>query len=99
MTFDPSSHAFFKSTEKLGRLSFASIETFGHWGVLIGESLYWLVAGPKLKQPVRLKAITQQMMEIGIFASSLLTGPSTVGELLLPPSSRHAPILPNARYA
>ncbi len=83
MTFDPSSHVIIKSTEKLGRLSAAAIETFGHWGVLIGECLFWFVAGPKLKQPVRLKAIVHQMMEIGIFAIPIVALLSaTIGIML-----------------
>ncbi|MEE8393324.1 MAG: ABC transporter permease [Rhodospirillales bacterium] len=44
------------------------VETFGYYGVLIGESLFWLIAGPVLKQPVRAGAVFVQMMEIGVHA-------------------------------
>jgi len=55
-------------TETIGRNTISAVETFGHWGVLLGESLFWLVAGPKLKQPIRAGAVVLQMMEVGIRA-------------------------------
>lgn len=70
-------------TERIGRSTVRSIEIFGHWGVLIGGSFFWLFAGPKLKQPVRISAIVNEAMEIGVRAIPivcLLSG--TIGIML-----------------
>jgi len=55
-------------TERVGRSTLASVAAVGHAGVLMIESGYWLVAGPRRGQPVRPSAIAAEMMEIGIFA-------------------------------
>ena len=55
-------------SEKVGRAATGGVEEFGHWGALLVESLYWLVAGPRLGQPVRIGSVFVQMMEIGILA-------------------------------
>lgn len=68
MAFDLFNNGPIRTTEKIGRQTAGAIEAFGHWGVLLGQSLFWIVAGPKLKQPVRLGAVATQMMEVGIFA-------------------------------
>ncbi len=46
----------------------SKIEEIGYCGVLLFESLYWLIAGPRLRQPVRVSSVFVQMMEIGIQA-------------------------------
>lgn len=80
---DTQDNALIRFTEKIGRGTIGAIEVFGHWGVLIGESVYWLFMGPRLKQPVRLNAIFAQMMEIGIRAIPIVVLlSSTIGIML-----------------
>ena len=62
MTDEPAQNGFLKFNGSLGRNTFSAMETLGHWGKLLGESLFWLVAGPKLKQPVRTGAVLVKMM-------------------------------------
>ncbi|MEQ8193156.1 MAG: ABC transporter permease [Rhodospirillales bacterium] len=57
-----------KAFDKLGRSVIALIEEMGHGGILLWQCLYWFVAGPRLGQPVRLRLIMSQMMEIGVYA-------------------------------
>ena len=57
---------FIKLCERVGRSTISGVEEVGNGGVLIGECFYWLIYGPRVKQSVRLGAIFQQMMEIGI---------------------------------
>lgn len=61
-----------RALEKVGRTTVAGVEEIGNCGVVIGESLFWLFAGPRIKQPVRIGAIFQQMMEIGIHAIPII---------------------------
>ncbi len=58
--------------EKTGRHIVSRIEEIGYCGVLLVESLYWLVAGPRMRQPVRVSSIFIQMMEIGIQAVPII---------------------------
>jgi phospholipid/cholesterol/gamma-HCH transport system permease protein len=75
--------AILRHTESVGKTSISAIEMIGHWGALLGESVYWLFAGAKLKQPVRISAVFQQMMEIGIFAVPIVALLSaTIGMML-----------------
>ena len=83
MSPEPSRNSALEFTERLGRGTIGAIETFGHWGVLIGESFFWLFAGPKLKQPVRANAVVAQMMEIGVRALPIVALLSaTIGVML-----------------
>ena len=54
--------------EKVGRTAIAGVEEIGHCGALVAESLFWLFAGPRLGQPVRIGSVFVQMMDIGIKA-------------------------------
>lgn len=54
--------------EDVGRVSVRGIEELGYVATLLGESIYWLVLGPRHRQPVRLAAIFSEMMSIGIQA-------------------------------
>lgn len=54
--------------ETVGRYSVAVIEEIGNGGAVVVESFFWLVMGPSRKQPVRVRAVFAQMMEIGIQA-------------------------------
>jgi phospholipid/cholesterol/gamma-HCH transport system permease protein len=70
-------------TERVGRRTVEGVEEIGRAGGLVAESLFWLVAGPRLKQPVRVGSVFVQMMEIGIQAIpiiALLGG--TIGVML-----------------
>ena len=69
--------------ERIGRGAVSGIEELGTYGVLVVESLYWLVAGPRLRQPVRLGAVFVQMMEIGIKAIPIVAMMAgTIGVML-----------------
>ena len=59
--------------EKVGRKSISGIEEIGTCGVMVGESLYWLFYGPRIRQPVRVRAVFSQAMEIGIHAIPIIT--------------------------
>lgn len=61
-----------RAFEQVGRSAVAGIEEIGNCGVIVGESLFWLFAGPRIKQPVRITAVFQQMMEIGIHAIPII---------------------------
>lgn len=69
--------------EQIGRSAVAGIEEVGNGGVLIAESVYWLVLGRRVGQRVRMASLFDQMMEIGVKAIpiiALLTG--TIGVML-----------------
>jgi len=52
--------------ERLGRASVALVEEFGYYLALCIECLYWLACGALRRQPVRLSATVQQMVDIGL---------------------------------
>lgn len=80
---DPQPHPVLRHTEALGRSVMEAVETIGHWGVLIGESIFWIVAGRRLNQRVRLNSVIHQMMEIGILAVPIVALLSaTIGVML-----------------
>ena len=58
--------------DQVGRMSIAAFEEMGRHGVLVTESLYWLVLGPRMNQPVRLGAVFAEMMEIGVRAIGII---------------------------
>ena len=58
----------FRFADKIGRSTIKATEEIGICGALVGESLFWLFFGPRLKQPVRIGAVFRQCMEIGIIA-------------------------------
>jgi phospholipid/cholesterol/gamma-HCH transport system permease protein len=69
--------------ERLGRRTAGGIEEFGFATTLLGESLYWITLGHWRRQPVRLAAVFDQMMEIGVFAIPIVTVLSaTIGTML-----------------
>lgn len=72
-----------RMAERLGRKTAAGVEEFGFATTLFGESLYWIALGRWRHQPVRLAAIVDQMMEIGVFAIPIVTVLSaTIGAML-----------------
>ncbi|MEO5337513.1 MAG: ABC transporter permease [Magnetospirillum sp. WYHS-4] len=70
-------------TEKVGRNVVVAVEEIGNCGVLLGESLFWMLLGPKYRQPVRMVSIVAQMMEIGIRAVPIIALlAATIGVML-----------------
>jgi len=55
-------------TERIGRRFVTGVEDFGYATALLGESLFWIIAGHWLRQPVRLHAVAEEMMDIGVRA-------------------------------
>lgn len=48
------------------------VSDFGYLTTLFGESFYWLLFGPRRKQPVRIAAVFAQMMQVGVEAIPIL---------------------------
>jgi phospholipid/cholesterol/gamma-HCH transport system permease protein len=59
-------------TERVGRQFTTGVEDFGYAAALLAESLVWIVAGRWLEQKVRLAAIVEEMMNIGVRAIPVL---------------------------
>jgi phospholipid/cholesterol/gamma-HCH transport system permease protein len=69
--------------DRVGRATIAGIEEAGSCGMMVAESLYWLVMGPKQRQPVRVGSVFVQMMEIGIGAVPIIAVlGATIGMML-----------------
>ena len=56
-----------------GRRTLGGIAEAGYLFMLFVESLYWLVAGPFVRQPVRLTNVFAEMMKIGVLAVPIVT--------------------------
>lgn len=56
----------------VGRSSSKIVEEYGYYLVLTFESLYWIVAGPFQRQPVRLPAVFVQMVGVGVAATPIV---------------------------
>lgn len=61
------------SVERLGRHTVGAVEEWGYYLALVVESVYWMVVGPFLRQPVRLPSVFMQMMGIGVAAIPIVT--------------------------
>jgi len=59
---------FYQLSEQVGRKFVSGVEDFGYGAVLLVESVFWLLAGRWMQQRVRLSAIVQEMMAIGVLA-------------------------------
>ncbi|MBF0251350.1 MAG: ABC transporter permease [Alphaproteobacteria bacterium] len=57
---------------RIGQGTVAFMEELGRHGVLVAESVYWLLAGPRMNQPVRMGAVIAEMMEIGVRAIGII---------------------------
>ena len=55
-----------ETLERIGRTCVDLVEEFGYYLTLTLESLFWIVFGSTRRQPVRLSAAIQQMVEVGI---------------------------------
>ena len=58
--------------DRVGRTTVAGIEEIGNGGVLVVESFFWLLFGPRRRQPVRVDSVFVQMVEIGIQAIPII---------------------------
>ena len=73
----------FKVFDKAGRFAVSSVKEVGYGGSLLAESVFWLFAGPRVGQPVRLHQVFAQMMEVGIMALPIVAVMSaTIGVML-----------------
>ncbi len=54
--------------EGVGEKTILAIEEVGYHFALLVESLYWLLLGPFVHQPVRLHAVMSEMIKIGVLA-------------------------------
>lgn len=55
-------------TEQAGRRFVAGVEEVGYGSALLAESLYWIFAGVWWQQPVRLRRVVTEMMQVGVAA-------------------------------
>jgi phospholipid/cholesterol/gamma-HCH transport system permease protein len=69
--------------EPIGRKTVAAIGEIGLGAALFGQSLFWMAAGRRRGQPVRVKAAFERAMEVGIQAIPIVTMMSlTIGIML-----------------
>ena len=69
--------------DRLGRAAMRSVDEFGFAAAVLGESLYWIARGRSRGQRVRLSAIVNQAMEIGVSALPIITMlAATIGIML-----------------
>ena len=72
-------HAF----ERIGRATLNGVSEVGYGAVLLVQAVFWTVMGSRRAQPVRLSAIFQRCMEVGIAAIPIVTMMSvTIGMML-----------------
>jgi len=69
---DALSNSALQPLENLGRRAVSGVEEAGYVLALLAESIFWIFAGPFLKQPVRVPAVFTQMMSIGIAAAPIV---------------------------
>lgn len=83
MAADDAQNPVVRTTERVGRSVVSGIEEMGLGAVMVAESLYYLFLGRRVKQPVRLAALFEQMMEIGIQAVPIIALlAATIGMML-----------------
>ena len=69
--------------DHLGQAIFRRLDQIGFAASLFGESLYWLVMGPRHRRRTRLATVFEQMEQIGIEALPITTLLSaTIGIML-----------------
>jgi len=59
---------FRQLSESVGRKFVSGVEDFGYGAALLAESVLWLLAGRWMQQRVRISAVAQEMMTIGVQA-------------------------------
>jgi phospholipid/cholesterol/gamma-HCH transport system permease protein len=57
-----------RTFEQVGRRTLGGLDEVGRASSLLGESLFWTVLGRRWRQPVRVRAVFAQMMQVGIAA-------------------------------
>ncbi len=76
-------NAFQRTADKVGRAAVSGVEEIGLGAMMVVESGYWLLFGRREKQPVRLGAIFEQMMAVGIQAVPIIALlAATIGMML-----------------
>lgn len=60
-------------SESIGRSVVDALDALGYAAALMAESLYLIVAGRRLHQPVRMANVFRQMMEIGVRAIPIVS--------------------------
>ena len=66
-------NAITRSLESLGRTTLQSLAGIGYAGMLLLESLYFSTVGWRVGQPLRLRAVAEQMRQIGVDALPIVT--------------------------
>ncbi len=72
MVEKPNQNAAARFFDRVGRTSVAGFDEIGRHGVMLLESVYWLILGPRMNQPVRLGSVFAEMMEIGVRAIGII---------------------------
>ena len=62
----------YRWVEHLGRKTVGAVAELGYHAALLAESLYWLVMGRALRQPVRMHAVVSEMVEVGLAALPII---------------------------
>jgi len=68
MAAEPVRHGLYRLADAVGRITVTSVSQIGYACALFCESLYWLFAGPRRRQPVSMSATVLEMMKIGVEA-------------------------------
>jgi phospholipid/cholesterol/gamma-HCH transport system permease protein len=69
--------------DRVGRSAVGAVELMGKGAGLLVDSVYWLILGPRRRQPVRARAVFAQMMEIGVKAIPIVgVMAATIGIML-----------------
>ncbi len=72
-----------RMAERTGRGVVRAVDEFGYAASLLAQSLYWLAVGWRRGQPVRLSAVAEQSIEIGVQAIPIVAVLSaTIGAML-----------------
>ncbi len=65
--------SFLGLIEGLGRSTIRGVEELGYHAALLAESLYWLVWGGRIGQPVRITHVVKEMVTVGLNALPIIT--------------------------
>ncbi len=72
-----------RALEQIGRRTIGGFDRIGLAAVLLAESAFWIVAGSRRRQPVRMGPVVLQMVETGLLAIPIATILSaTIGMML-----------------
>ncbi len=72
MDSDQPSNPALRFFDRVGRTAISGVEEIGNGGVLVVQSVYFLIFGRGRGQPVRMNAIIEQMMGVGITAIPII---------------------------